>query len=413
MTPGFAWRLISRRHALVAAWASLLGAPAGAAARALQFRELRVPEPIAQIAAGGPTGLLGMGTGGVLWALPPGPGRGTAQRLGEGLDRDTPMAVGHGRIAARRRDGALWVMEPTGQTAASAERMLAAPAGLLILPLGVIAIEADGGLNRVMRLEPSAPGLWSRVARSEVVALPDARPIQTDLEGAGDDGHVVVLAGPDAERYRHGVLGDGIEATRICWLERHSLSLLRELVLDGPHVLEDIAPRKVPLGGRDGLLTVQAGPLGARLLLIDADPAAAGALRVAASGQPLGTPHRWMSPTTNGKHWLAVHTPHIGGVLHMYQRQGSQLVSRRLLTGVSNHRIGSRQLDVSAWHGQRLLMPDQEGRRLLLLDAARDWRLVGEQALSSRAALMVSLHASGQVVVLLDDGSVMIGGVAE
>lgn len=278
--------------------------------------------------------------------------------------------------------------------------------------LAVIAIEADDGPNRAMRLEPSAPGSWSRVARSEVVVLPDARPIQADLDGAGDGGHVVLLGGPDAERYPHGVLGDRIEATRICWLERHSLRLLRELVLDAPQVFEDIAPRKLALPGRDGLLTVQSGPLGGRLTLIDADPATPGALRVAASGQPLGKVQRWMSPITDGRHCLAVQTPHIGGALHVYQRQGSQLLSRRVLTGVSNHRIGSRRLDVSAWHGQRLLVPDQEGHRLLLLDAATDWQVVGEQTLSSRVATVISMRASGPMAMLLEDGTVMVSGMA-
>lgn len=404
-------RLVSRRHALAATWGSLLAAPSRAAPRPLQFRDLQTPEPIAQIAAGGPTGLLGINSGGVLWALPL--GRGSAQRLGEGLDSDTPLAVGYGRLAARRLDGALWVLETAGRTAASAARTLAPAAGLLILPLAVIGIEADDGPNRAMRLEPSATGSWSRVARSEVVVLPDARPIQADLDGAGDGGHVVLLGGPDAERYPHGVLGDRIEATRICWLERHSLRLLRELVLDAPQVFEDIAPRKLALPERDGLLTVQSGPLGARLTLIDADPATPGALRVAASGQPLGKVQRWMSPITDGRHCLAVHTPHIGGVLHVYQRQGSQLVSRRVLTGVSNHRIGSRRLDVSAWHGQRLLVPDQEGFRLLLLDAATDWQVVGEQTLSSRVATVISLRASGAMAMLLEDGTVMVSGMTE
>ena len=85
------------------------------------------------------------------------------------------------------------------------------------------------------------------VARSQEALLPDARPLQADLDGRGDGGHIVVLASPDAQRYRHGVLGDAVEATRVLWLERHGLSVLRALTLPAPHVFEDIAPRPVAL----------------------------------------------------------------------------------------------------------------------------------------------------------------------
>ena len=75
------------------------------------------------------------------------------------------------------------------------------------------------------------------VARSAEPMLPDARPLQVDLDGRGDGGHLVLRGGPDSQRYAHGVLGDGVEATRVLWLERHSLAFLRELVLPAPHVL--------------------------------------------------------------------------------------------------------------------------------------------------------------------------------
>ena len=49
-----------------------------------------------------------------------------------------------------------------------------------------------------------------------------------------------------------------------------------------------------------------------------------------------------MSPITVGPQWLAVHTPHIGGVLHEYTLSGDGLVARRIRADLSNHRIGSR-----------------------------------------------------------------------
>jgi hypothetical protein len=415
--------LIQRRHALVALSCALAQMTVHAQGKRDAFRAVAAPEPLAQICAGGPAtpgaDLLGVSVNGDLFALSL--TGGSARRLGGGLDPATPLAVGHGRIAARRRDGALWVLEG-GRVSVSQERTLASAAGLLVLPLAVIAIavSADGKAHRVVRLEGSGTGHWSEVARSgsDVTVMPDARPLQADLDGSGDAGHVVVLAGPDSQRYTHGVLGDAIEATRIVLLERHSLRVMRELVLDSPYVFEDIAPRKVALGSsgsREGLLTVQAGPQGAQLVLVDANPSVPGALRIAARGPALGTANRWLSPITDGRQWLAVHTPHIGGVLHIYRQDGEALLARRLQGDVSNHRIGSRLLDISAWQGPRLLIPDRSGRRLLLLDPAldpaSDWRVVGEHQLASRAEAMVSLIASGQVAVLLNDGSVSVGSV--
>ncbi len=403
-----------RRQALQTAAAALVAGPVLAASKPLVFRALTAPEPLAQIAAGGPSGLLGISATGALYVLPLQPG-GSPRRLAEQLDAGTPVAAGHGRIAARRRDGALWVLD--GERAAvSSERNLAPAAGLLILPLAVIAVVVDANVHRVVRLEPWGSATWSVVARGDGAVLPDARPLQADLDGTGDGGHVVVLAGPDSARYTHGVLGDAIEATRIVLLERHSLRVMRELVLEAPYVFEDIAPRKVSLGSgplRDGMLTVQSGPQGAQIVLVDAaDPSVPRRLRMAARGPALGTANRWLAPITEGRHWLAVHTPHIGGVLHVYQQDGSRLLARRLQGDVSNHRIGSRLLNLSAWQGQRLLLPDQSGRRLKVLDAAADWSVVGEHPLPAKVAGMLSLEATGRVAVLLDDGSVTVGAEA-
>lgn len=402
-----------RRQALRVAAGALFGVPVLASSKPLAFQALTAPGPLAQIAAGGPTGLLGMSANGALFVLPLQQG-GVALRLAEELDAGTPVAAGHGRIAARRRDGALWVLEGE-RVAVSAERNLAPAAGLLILPLAVIAVAMDAKGHRAVRLEPSVSATWSVVARSDMAVLPDARPLQADLDGLSDGGHVVVLAGPDSERYTHGVLGDAVEATRIVLLERHSLRMMRELVLEAPHVFEDIAPRKVAMRPgllREGLLTVQSGPQGGQLLLVEADPSAPRLLRIGARGPALGTANRWLSPITDGRHWLAVHTPHIGGALHVYGQDGPRLLAHRVRGEVSNHRIGSRLLDMSAWLSQRLLLPDQSGRRLLVLDAASDWRLVSEHPLPSRVAAMISLEASGRVAVLLDDGNVMLGSVA-
>jgi hypothetical protein len=401
-----------RRQALLSAAAAGIGLPNQASARSLGLRQLHLPEPMAQIAAGGPSGLLGVGEGGSLFALPlgQGPARRLGTALGDGLDPAVPLAVAHGRIAARRRDGALWVLE-AGRAGVSAGSTLAPAAGLLVLPLAVIAVATADNQQALLRLEPTPAGVWRVVAVSDMPVLPDARPLQADLDGIGDGGHLVVLAGPDGDRYRHGVLGDSIEATQLLLLERHSLRLLRALQLPAPFVFEDIAPRQVALGRQAGLLTVQSGPQGAQLVLVDADPARPALLRVAARGPALGTANRWLSPIVGDRHWLAVHTPHIGGALHAYQRRGDTLAASGIRGDVSNHRLGSRWLDMSAWLGRRLLIPDQSGQGLLLLDAAAAWQTIGVQMLPARVAAVVALQSPGTAAVLLDDGSVRAGAV--
>ena len=424
--PGF-----TRRRALVAGLVGLapasgqVGAQATAAADAPRWAVRAVPaaEPMRQLHAGGPSGLLGTGVSGGLWALSL---EGQApRRIADGIDPATPVATGHGRIAARTADGGLWVWEESGPDSRmrtvppSRSANLSVHAGLLILPLAVLAVVTAGARpadplgHHLARFEADPAGRWREVARSTDAVLPDARPVQVDLDGHGDGGHIAVLAGPDGSRYGHGVLGDAIEATRVLWLERHGLQVLRELNLPAPHVFEDIAPRPVVLPGMQpgrGLLTVRAGPDGGQLALVTADPARPRGLRLAALGDTVGGYHRWLAPTTDGRHLAAVHTPHIGGVLHIYQPEGERLTRRRLHADVSTHRIGSREIDLAAWLQGLLILPSQDGRQLRLISPAADWAESQAVALPGRAVLTAAVPEAAALAVLLDSGQVLLVG---
>jgi hypothetical protein len=110
-----------------------------------------------------------------------------------------------------------------------------------------------------------------------------------------------------------------------------------------------------------------------------------------------------------------VHTPHLGGVLHAYRREGDRLLAQRLADGVSNHRIGSRALDVTAWQGAHLWIADLSGRQLRVLDIAAGAREVAAHPLPGRLAALVALRPElplGPVAALLDDGSVHLFGAA-
>lgn len=406
---------LRRRGALVIGLAAgLLGTAArrvrAAVPRGLELRLVNLPAatPMAQLHAGGPTGLLAVARDGGLWALSP--LQAEPRRLATGLDPATPLASGHGRIAARTAGGGLWVFDTAaGEARVQPDAGLAPHAGLLVLSLAVLGVAAAG--HRLLRFERAGSGSWRAVARSAEPLLPDARPLQADLDGRGDGGHVVVLAGPDAQRYRHAVLGDGVEATRVLWLERHGLEVMRALELPPPHVLEDIAPRPVALPGRagaTGLLTVRAGPDGGQLALVTADPARPSQLQLEALGEPVGGFHRWLAPTTDGRQLVAVHTPHIGGALHVYRQDGPALVRRRLLADVSTHAIGSRETDLAVWLQGRLLLPSQDGRSLRVVHPGQDWADEGALPLPARVVQTTALADATAWAGLLSDGRVLL-----
>lgn len=90
--------------------------------------------------------------------------------------------------------------------------------------------------------------------------------------------------------------GDEVEATRVLWLECHSLELLRELVRPAPHVLEDIAPRLLRVNGGSALLAVRSrshgGQLGLRAGAGPPHAVAPAAVAWAGLGEAMGTPNR-------------------------------------------------------------------------------------------------------------------------
>lgn len=418
---GAARRMGMKRAAVLAAGlAGLLaiggrrmGAVAAPASASWRLVTLPTPGPIARLQAGGPTGLLALARDGGLWALSAPPA--APKPLAQGLDPNTPVASGHGHLAARTAAGGLWVMDlATGHSQVQPGAGLAPHAGLLVLPLAVLGVsQAD---HRLLRFERAADGRWPVVARSQEALLPDARPVLANLDGRADGDHVVVLAGPDAQRYRHGVLGDAVEATRVLWLERHGLQVLRALTLPAPHVFEDIAPRPVALAGPAGgvgLLTVRSGPQGGQLALVTTDPTQPGQLQLAALGEPVAGFHRWLAPSTDGHQITAVHTPHIGGVLHAYRPEGPRLVWRRLHADVSTHAIGARETDLAVWLPQRLLLPSQDGRRLRIFHPDREWAEDASLALPARLVQTTAWADGSAWAGLLADGRVLLATPAQ
>ena len=357
---------------------------------------------VARIDAAGSDGWLARDSSGRLWQVVE---DGSTRPLGEGLAPDGPLDVRHGRIAGRGLDGRLWV-RTDGASLSAPERsgaVLAPHGGLCGLPLAVIGLIEQDGRTLVARFEPDTQGHWQVVARSEEGVLPDAVPVIVDLDGHGNGGHVAVLAGPDRHRYPHAVLGDDVEATRVLWLERHSLQPLRTLRLEEPEVFEDrhLRPWRLP-DGRQGLVTVRSGPSGAQLAVVAAALRASSALEIAAAGPFIGTRNRWLSPASvepAGAELWAVHTPHIGGVLHRYRAAGAVLNAERVATGLTNHRLGARDLDVTARMGRRLLLPSQNWQQVRVVDLETKTIVSSFQA--DAPVLQLVTASNGRAVAML------------
>ena len=261
----------------------------------------------------------------------------------------------------------LWMILPglAGGESVRFQRMtLRAPPfiqGLATITCGgkkeVVALGKEGQRYRVT-LSTQGPGL-SALGDCKLPAVPpdperlpdgEVSPGRADMAWAW-------LAEP-TERYRHGILGDGIEAGALR-VVRHASGgkegLRLTLRLDEGHVFEDRRARIVDLDGdgRSEVLVIRSGlEDGGALALYGIRD---GVLVTLASSAAFGRPHRWLNVVgvedfdgDGRREVAAVLTPHIGGTLALYEWRGGRLVLDHERDGFSNHAIGSRELDMSA-----------------------------------------------------------------
>ncbi len=183
------------------------------------------------------------------------------------------------------------------------------------------------------------------------------------------------LTGP-TEDYRHGILGDSIEASGFCVRDLRTKEKPR-LKLPPGSVFEDLRVRLVDLTG-DGQAEfvvirsyLDRGAALAVYHLVD------GRVAHLAETPPIGTPNRWLNPAGaadfdgDGRVEIAyVETPHIGGTLRVWELVDGKLHQEQAVAGFSNHAIGSRELDLSAvldWNADGVpdLAVPANGRRSL------------------------------------------------
>jgi hypothetical protein len=294
-------------------------------------------------------------------------------------------------------------------------------------PVKAIAVVDDGPIMLI-------GGGWFRIVnddhRRRLVATAGPPQIQRP-DGALPDGRIATgrngiarawLADP-TDRYRHGVLGDAIEAASLV-IERSDRR--REAVQLGPDaVFEDLDPRVAAFGadGRDKVVVVKSYLRAGSALAVVGERG--GRYAVLAETPPIGTPNRWLNPAGiadfdgDGTTDIAlVRMPHALGRLELWSWRNEGLHKLLELADASNHFIGSRAQRLSAvadFDGDGrpdLAIPSFDRRALRIVAFAPAPREIARIALPARAATDFALYrdAAGRPAVLfgLENGALML-----
>lgn len=210
----------------------------------------------------------------------------------------------------------------------------------------------------------------------------------------------------ETTRYRHAVLGDGIEGgALVVQLANKRKQAFR---LPRSEVFEDIAPRLADLD-RDGRMEVVAIvsslEKGAQLAVFGME----GDFLVKKADTPfIGQPNRWLNiaaisnfSTRGGPPEIAlVATPHIGGTLAFFRYVPGQIIQFAAERGYSNHVIGSSELRLSA-----VADIDEDGKAELALPSAdrKVLRIVETEGTKIAEIDAVALPAAIDKAILVED----------
>lgn len=291
----------------------------------------------------------------------------------------------------------------------------------IVLRNNAVLVRSAAGDYEIVSLPEGKLGL-APVPPAEKTPIPaDIIPHSAIVEGMLDI-RFAWLAGPTA-RYDHGVLGDAIEAAALK-VETGAGKVL-SYELPDQSVFEDLTPRLVDLDddGRDEILVVRstAGSGAAVAVLGIRDQA----LTLIAESPAIGRAYRWLNPVGAGdfdgdgrKEIAVVQTPHTGGVLILYRREGARLVEVVRERGYSTHAIGSTVLHMAAVLDldgdgiDDILLPDQTRSRLSGVGyAGRQLRVLWsipnrDKVVTSVVILDVDRNGLPDVLYGLEDGSV-------
>jgi hypothetical protein len=260
-----------------------------------------------------------------------------------------------------------------------------------------------------------------------------AAPLQSGIPGAaagripgsqvaiGSGNIAWAWLGSPTERYDHDALGSVVHAGSLHALIRQASGELVPVSVQVPpsRVIEDRAPRLADLDGDglDEIIVVESDlQLGSSIVVYGVQAGTAGrppALVERARSPYLGTSHRWLNPVGvadfNGNGHLdiaAVTTPHLDGVLTLYSYRPPSLEPVAMMSGLSNHRIGTTEQQLSAIvHGPgkrtTVIIP---ARGLRTMHAVRmvdgKWRDVSSSVDLPKRALRITPLSSGACVLM-------------
>lgn len=276
------------------------------------------------------------------------------------------------------------------------------------LPGGDLVVLA-GDAQTVLRLGPDL----TIEASFAVDALADTA-IVPARTGA-DDARLIALLAEPTFRYRHGVLGDEVEAAALVVLAADDLSLVARWSLPPPAVVEQRAVVPYAFGTREGFYVTRSTPdQGAGAVAVELIPTASGGLlRPAATARPIGLPNRWENLFASvDERAYAVRTPHLGGPLVRYRLAGSTLQAEAYDLGVTNHLLGSRNVELGTLLASDddtdlLALPTRELHALRIVRCEAACAVVDEEPLSGRLTSNVSVAPAGDGtlhVFAADDG---------
>jgi hypothetical protein len=272
-----------------------------------------------------------------------------------------------------------------------------------------------GGKLQVDKLS----GFQRTIPEMSVDALPD---------GVMSDGKVNILrawlTGP-TDRYDHGILGDGIEASGLAVDTITGTKLT--LTLPKSSVFEDRQARLLDVDG-DGVEEIVAVRsylhAGAALAVMSAKN---NKLQIIAETPAIGMSNRWLNPIgvgdfdgDGGPEIAYIETPHIGGILKVFRLTAGDFSQVYSAPGFSNHAIGSREQGLSAIFDANgdgaadILLPDARRRQLRLVSfQGGNFRELGKIAVPGkissgfyqlrameRTAAVVFLNSAGDLILV-------------
>ena len=266
-------------------------------------------------------------------------------------------------------------------------------ARLLVVWLAFATAAATGA---TLYLRPAQEECGAAIAATPLVPAAASTRIPDSHAVRGTRNIAWVWLGSPTSRYPHDALGSAVHAGSLHVLLAQPDGSQRALSLELPpnRVFEDRVPRLADLDGdgRDEIILVESDLRLGSSLVVYGLRLGAGArqpvLAQLARGPFIGTAQRWLNPVGvadfDGDGRLdiaAVTTPHIGGMLTLYRYQPPVLEALAQMPGVSNHRIGTVQQQLSAIvdtpHQRSAVILPGTGLRTLhavRLDSAGQWK---------------------------------------